>query len=80
MLRLRQALNAKTVKVHYDKESGEWKYSEGLIDHTTRLKAVDLTLRLHEAYPADKVEHSGTLTMLAPERIRKPDNSGTSNE
>jgi len=52
--RLKQALNAKLTKAHYDSDSGEWAYSKNLADNTTRLKAVELSLTLYDAFPSKK--------------------------
>ena len=54
--RLSEALDAKEVKATYDKEFREWVYSEPLIAHAPRLKAVELASVLLDMKPADKHE------------------------
>lgn len=66
LLRLRQALNAKETRVFNPRgnttESGLL-YSKPLIAHGIRVKAIDLALQLHDAYPSKKHQHSGSITL-----------------
>ena len=79
LLRLKQALNAKTVKVF--KASNAYDrliYSKPLVDHAIRLKAIDILLKLYDSFPAEKLKHEGEVTLLAPYPIKKPKNAGKS--
>ena len=58
VLRLKQALNAKTTKAQYDKDIGGWVYAEAMIDHRIRLEAVKVALALWDANPSQKHELS----------------------
>lgn len=60
MLRLNEALDATETKVFNDTEDGIV-YSEPLIAHQIRLKAVDLAIVLLDLKPAEKRELSGSL-------------------
>jgi len=56
ILRLKQALNAKETKAQFDTKRGVWVYSDPLISHDIRLKAIKLALTLYDAFPAQKHE------------------------
>ncbi len=53
LLRLRQGLNAKEIKAHYDKDEG-WQYSKPLIAHNIRLRTTQVALNLYDAMPSEK--------------------------
>lgn len=57
--RLKQALNAKVTKTQLDIKTGEFLYSKDLVDNSTRLKAVEVSLALYGAMPAKKHEIAG---------------------
>lgn len=63
--RLKQALNAKIVKVFYDSKEGQVIYSKNLIDHTTRLRAVALIAQIRDLLPTQRMEHSGEIGLKA---------------
>lgn len=75
ILRLGQALDAKVIKATYDREGGEWQYSMPLVDNSTRLKAVELALTLHDAFPAKKHEltgkNGGPIKLTLAERLKE---------
>lgn len=54
-----EALDAHIVKAMYDKDFGEWRYSEPLVDHSTRLTAAELAIKAMGWMPAEKRELSG---------------------
>ncbi len=55
---IKDGLKAHEIKAQLNK-LGEWTYSEKLVDHSIRLRAADMTLLIHEGYPAKRVEHTG---------------------
>jgi len=58
-LRLKQGLNAHSIRAQISKKTGNWSYSKQLIDNTTRLKALDMALTVYDLYPAQRRELSG---------------------
>jgi len=74
--KLQEELEAKVERVFCTKE-GDLKYSKKMVDWRTRQEARKDAHKLRNDYPADKTEteHSGMI-LLAPEKIKKPKNSG----
>ena len=54
VLRLKQGLNAKIVRVFHEK--GDIFYSKRLVDYETRRKYLDMLLKLRDLYPSEKHE------------------------
>ena len=65
--RLAKLIDAKLVKATYDKDRVIFKYSKQLADNPSSLKAIDMALRLLNAYPEEKL----TLTHELTEHHRK---------
>jgi len=65
--RLAKLIEAKLVKATYDKRRAIFKYSKQLEDNPSSLKAIDMALRLLNAYPEEKL----TLTHELTEHHRK---------
>lgn len=71
--RIAEALDANSIKVFKgDNVLGdpELIYSEPMVDHTTRLRASELVLELHNMKPGQKIELSGGVELsneLSPE-------------
>lgn len=47
-------VHAKQTKASYGK--GTWSYSAPLVDNMARIKAIDIALRLIDAYPTEKID------------------------
>jgi len=56
---LKAELGAKETRATYDKNILDWAYSNPLVAHMPRLKAIDIALKLLDAYPAEKKQLSG---------------------
>lgn len=65
--RLAELIDAKQIKATYDKDRITYKYSKRLADNPSSLKAIDMALRLLNAYPEEKL----TLTHELTEHHRK---------
>ena len=65
--RLAKLIDAKLIKATYDKDRVIFKYSKQLEDNPSSLKAIDMALRLLNAYPEEKL----TLTHELTEHHRK---------
>lgn len=52
--RLAEALDAMETKATYDKEAGKWVYSDKLIAHSPRLKAIEIAVALLDMKPTEK--------------------------
>lgn len=83
--RLSEALDAMEVKATYDKETGQWAYSNPLIAHGPRLKAIEIAAALLEMKPSERQEVTlyGEIShllaeidgaTLGPPSLRKPIN------
>lgn len=60
-LRIKQALDAKRVRLFFDREKGKIRESKEYVDHMIRLKAADLAARLKGHEPSKKIELDGNL-------------------
>lgn len=59
---LAKLVDAKQIKATYDKDSVTFKYSKQLEDNPSRLKAIEMVLRLFNAYPEEKLTLTHELT------------------
>jgi len=74
--KLQEELDAEFERVFCTKE-GKIKYSKKMINWSTRQEARKDAHKLRKDYPVEKTETElGGLIMLAPEKIKKPKNSG----
>lgn len=64
-LRLSESLDATEQKVFYDRDSGIVIYSKELINHTARLKAIEIASVLLDMKPSDKhdINLNGQITV-----------------
>jgi len=72
--KLKESMEAKETKVFNN--SGELIYSDDLIAHGIRLKAVIEALKLQQAYPAEKQELEITGVQLLAPAVKKPKSAG----
>lgn len=62
-LRLNQALNAKIIKVFYDRKLNKIVESRGYVDHSTRLKAIEMIVSYFDMEPAKEIDLGGNLSL-----------------
>lgn len=75
---IKAGLGAGVTKAALDK-AGDWTYSKRLTDHQTRLRAAEMTLKLFDAFPAEKqdVDLTGALTVNIVRFTDKPGDEAT---
>ncbi len=69
--KLKEELNACEQKVFLDPKTRKLKYSKKMVAWKVRQAARIDAQRLRGDYPAEKVEHSGTLTMSLSDKLNK---------
>lgn len=60
---LKKLVKAKSVKAQYDKDLQAWTYSDRLEDNSTRLRAIEISAKLLDLFPAERkeLEHKGEI-------------------
>lgn len=69
--KLKELIEVTENKMHYDQTLCEWKESPPLAALSIQIKALDMALRLQDAYPAEKHKHEITDHVDLEERLRR---------
>jgi hypothetical protein len=69
--KLKEALDATEIKTAYDSVLCKWQYSDPLVDHGPRLRAVEISCKLLGAYPSEKYDHVHNIAPNLEERLRR---------
>ena len=79
-VKLRETLDATEIKTAYDNVLCKWQYSDPLVAHGPRLRAVEISCKLLGAYPSEKHEHYIHGTVNLEERLRRALDGGISDQ
>lgn len=69
--KLKELIEVEDYKQHYDQVLCEWKEAPPLAALNIQIKALDMALRLLDAYPAEKHKHEITDHVDLEQRLRK---------
>lgn len=72
-IKLLEKLDAKETKVHFDPKLGQFQYSMDLEDHTTQLKALELTAKILDLFKDSEVTNTVNVQTLATQHKARID-------